>query len=99
LGFRQAEVEETVRVLQDINQGKGDQLYGANPRHEGLNLKDWQGQLAVEDMTLAGHSYGATLAVSPCRMTDHVRDADTKAASGVERGSFKDSSVSQCYHP
>lgn len=64
LDFRQAEVEETIRVLGAINNGKGESIYKMNSRKEGHDLQQWQGRLNMHDITMAGHSFGATLAVS-----------------------------------
>jgi len=63
LDFRQAEVEETVRVLRHINGGRGDNVFAMNPRREGRDLREWQGRLAMNNVTIGGHSFGATLAV------------------------------------
>ncbi|KAF2152748.1 PAF acetylhydrolase [Myriangium duriaei CBS 260.36] len=63
LDFRQAEVEETVKVFRLLNSGKGDGVYQKNSRDEGATLQGWTGKLLVENMTIAGHSYGATLAL------------------------------------
>lgn len=63
LAFREAEVEETVRVLRALNEGKGAKLYRDNPRGEGAGLDRWEGRLDLDAVTLAGHSYGATLVV------------------------------------
>ncbi|KAK3686531.1 hypothetical protein LTR37_019739 [Vermiconidia calcicola] len=63
LGMRQAEVEETVRVLRMINQGHGNDVYGSNPREEGADLAGWQGRLDMGRVVVSGHSYGATLAL------------------------------------
>ena len=63
LAFRQVEVEETVRVLRALNEGKGAELYHDNPRHEGADLERWEGHLDLDSVFLAGHSYGATLAL------------------------------------
>ncbi|KAK5110212.1 hypothetical protein LTR62_006208 [Meristemomyces frigidus] len=60
LAFRQAEIEQTVRILRQINDGVGSDLYRANPRQEGEDLAEWQGRLMVESMVISGHSYGAT---------------------------------------
>jgi platelet-activating factor acetylhydrolase len=65
LDFRQAEVEETVRVLRQLNEGDGGFAYKFNPRQEGQDLKNWAGRLAMDEVTIGGHSFGATLAVSP----------------------------------
>jgi pimeloyl-ACP methyl ester carboxylesterase len=64
LAFREAEVEETIRVLRVIHDGDGAQVRKENPRGEGVSFADWEGRLDVESVTIAGHSYGATLAVS-----------------------------------
>lgn len=63
LAFRQAEVEETVSVLRAINAGKGADIYANNPRNEGSDIAYWEGRLDMTQMMVAGHSYGATLAL------------------------------------
>jgi platelet-activating factor acetylhydrolase len=63
LAMRQAEVEETVRVLTQINDGLGSELFKANPRREGTDLAAWRGRLKMDRMVIGGHSYGATLAL------------------------------------
>lgn len=64
LDFRQAEIQETVRVLRMINDGQGEIVFQLNPRSEGQYMKSWQGRFAMDNITMAGHSYGATGAVS-----------------------------------
>ena len=63
LSFRQAEVEETIRALHVINNGHGQNIYNTNPRQEGQTLSTWRDRLLMEELTIAGHSYGATLAL------------------------------------
>lgn len=63
LDFRQAEVEETVRILQRINHGSGERIESSNSRGEGQHLHRWKGRLAINNATIGGHSFGATLAV------------------------------------
>lgn len=60
LNLRQAEIEETVRVIRLINEGKGQELYEANYKSEGRDLQHWTGKLDTDRMIIAGHSYGAT---------------------------------------
>ncbi|KAI0161452.1 PAF acetylhydrolase [Xylariaceae sp. FL1272] len=60
LNFREAEIEETVNVLRQINDGKGDEVFRSNSRREGSQLSDWAGRLNINEMVMAGHSYGAT---------------------------------------
>jgi len=52
-----------VRVLRKINSGEGSDVFESSPRREGIDLKHWKGRLNTIDMTMSGHSYGATLAL------------------------------------
>ncbi|KAL3466080.1 platelet-activating factor acetylhydrolase, isoform II-domain-containing protein [Aspergillus heterothallicus] len=71
LAFRQAEMEETVRVLRMINAGQGHHVFRHNARGEGTHLAAWKGRLDIERMILAGHSYGATaLPIAGCVALD-----------------------------
>ena len=63
LAMRQAEVEETVNVLRKIDDGLGKDVYTFNSRGEGIALAGWKGRLNMNQMVVAGHSYGATLAL------------------------------------
>jgi platelet-activating factor acetylhydrolase len=63
LEMRQVEVEETLRVLRSIANGKGSEVYGTNTRGEGGHLASWKGRLNLDMVIMAGHSYGATLAL------------------------------------
>ncbi|GAP91039.1 putative 1-alkyl-2-acetylglycerophosphocholine esterase [Rosellinia necatrix] len=60
LNFREAEIEETVRVLRQINNGKGGDIFAQNSRKEGRELDGWTGRLNVNEVIMAGHSFGAT---------------------------------------
>jgi len=61
--FRQAEVEETFKVLQSINNGLGQAVYNNNSRNEGKTLSSWQNHLDLKHLVMGGHSFGATLAL------------------------------------
>ncbi|QIW97997.1 hypothetical protein AMS68_003515 [Peltaster fructicola] len=63
LDMRQAELEETVRVLKELNQGQGRAVYERNLRREGTLLDQWKGRLDFDHVVVGGHSYGATLAL------------------------------------
>ena len=69
LAVRQAEVEEAIRLLKAIDQGHGDSIHDGNPREEGVTLAGWKGRLAVDQVVIAGHSYGATLALQALKDT------------------------------
>lgn len=56
-------MKETIKVLRHINDGRGHLVFADNPREEGKDLKDWRGRLALNNATIGGHSFGATLAV------------------------------------
>jgi platelet-activating factor acetylhydrolase len=60
LAFRQAEIEETIAVLASIHSGRGDAVFMSNSRREGSHLKDWEARLNMTQITIGGHSYGAT---------------------------------------
>ncbi|KAJ8120965.1 hypothetical protein ONZ43_g2467 [Nemania bipapillata] len=60
LNFREAEIERVVRVLRQINKGEGDEVFTQNSRKEGKELGQWTGRLNVDEMIMAGHSFGAT---------------------------------------
>lgn len=62
--LRQAEIEEMVQVLREINDGSGEAVSSANQRGEGRTLGAWKGRLDMDLLVLGGHSYGATGAVS-----------------------------------
>ncbi|KAK3112278.1 hypothetical protein LTR53_011609 [Teratosphaeriaceae sp. CCFEE 6253] len=67
LAYRQAEIEETVRVLRQINDGIGHDIYQTNTRQEGRDLAEWQGRLNLDRVIISGHSYGATGAMQALR--------------------------------
>jgi platelet-activating factor acetylhydrolase len=60
LAFRDAEIKETVRVIQRINADQGNEVYRSNPRKEGQHLSLWSERLDFGHLTVGGHSYGAT---------------------------------------
>lgn len=63
LAFREAEVQETLRVLHRINSGEGAVVHRTNPRAEGQDLAEFRGRLTMDRVVMAGHSFGATLAL------------------------------------
>jgi platelet-activating factor acetylhydrolase len=67
LNFREAEIEEAVRVMKMINSGRGAEVLKQNLRGEGSHLAKWAGRLNTDAMVIAGHSYGATGALQALR--------------------------------
>ncbi|KAI1802318.1 alpha/beta-hydrolase [Daldinia bambusicola] len=67
LDFREAEIEEAVRVLKLINEGHGKEVFKSNMRDEGIDFANWKGRLNTDEMIVAGHSYGATGAMQALR--------------------------------
>lgn len=63
LSMREAEVAETVRVLREINNGRGRAVYQSNMRTEGVELAAWRGRIMWDRIVMGGHSFGATLAL------------------------------------
>lgn len=67
LSFREAEIEEAVRVIRMINDGDGAKVWEQNSYGEGATLAGWAGRLNTDEMIMAGHSYGATGALQALR--------------------------------
>jgi platelet-activating factor acetylhydrolase len=67
LKFREAEIEEAVRVMKMINNGQGAKVWEQNSYGEGATLAGWEGRLNTDEMIMAGHSYGATTALQALR--------------------------------
>jgi platelet-activating factor acetylhydrolase len=87
LAFRQAEIEETVRVLRKINIGQGQSVYKSNPRGEGADLAQWKGRLDTQEMVMAGHSYGATGTLQALKPSpDSQRTLPFKGAVALDPG-------------
>ncbi|KAK1144921.1 hypothetical protein N8T08_004636 [Aspergillus melleus] len=63
LEMRQLEMEETYQVLMQINEGRGHEILSANSRNEGEDLEAWKDRLDLDQLTVGGHSFGATLAL------------------------------------
>lgn len=66
LAYRKAEIEETIHVLRMLANGEGADVFRHNPRGEGEHLSEWRGRLDIDQVILAGHSYGATGALRTC---------------------------------
>jgi platelet-activating factor acetylhydrolase len=63
LAMRQAEVREAVKILKSIDDGRGADIRYLNTRNEGETLRGWKHRIDFSRMTIAGHSFGATLAL------------------------------------
>ncbi|PMD44488.1 hypothetical protein L207DRAFT_579428 [Hyaloscypha variabilis F] len=75
--FRQAEVEETVRVLQELTAGRGQQIHQNNSRNEGQYLTSFTNRLDFANLVMGGHSFGATLALQA------LSDSSISARAGL----------------
>ena len=62
LAFRDADIFECIRILQDINTRGGQDVNDMNrlPNPEGETISSWKGKLDFTRLITAGHSYGAT---------------------------------------
>ncbi|PNP45176.1 hypothetical protein TGAMA5MH_03227 [Trichoderma gamsii] len=60
LAFRDAEILETINILRAINNGHGDDIFTRNSRSEGSHLHSWANRLDFGNLTIGGHSFGAT---------------------------------------
>lgn len=60
LAFRDAEIFHTIKILESINNGHGKDIFTSNPRDQGTTLESWSSRLDMSQLTIGGHSYGAT---------------------------------------
>ncbi|KAL7920092.1 platelet-activating factor acetylhydrolase, isoform II domain-containing protein [Trichoderma austrokoningii] len=67
LAFRDAEMLETINILRAINDGHGADIFRRNSRSEGTHFDRWAGRLDLGNLTIAGHSFGATGALQALR--------------------------------
>ncbi|KAK1983913.1 PAF-acetylhydrolase family member [Colletotrichum cereale] len=80
LAFRQAEIEETIAVLQELHAGKGSAFFANNARGEGRGLAAWESRLNLSRIIIAGHSFGATGAL---QVLKGATSAKNPAVGGV----------------
>lgn len=78
LAFRDAEIEETVSVLQRLGTGEGEKVFSQNYRNEGSHLGDWEQRLNFSEFLIAGHSFGATGALQALKSANKTK-SDEKA--------------------
>ncbi|KIW09102.1 uncharacterized protein PV09_00047 [Verruconis gallopava] len=83
--FRQAEVEETVRVLKAINDGQGVDVYQSNSRGDGQTLANWKGRLDFDKLVIGGHSFGATSALDTIQ-SRQVSNSTVRAGLTLDPG-------------
>lgn len=82
LAFRDAEIQETISVLQKLSDGEGEDVYHNNYRNEGKDLENWTKRLDFSHLIIAGHSFGATGAMQA------LKTANTSTPSKDEGGAF-----------
>ncbi|KAB5549863.1 platelet-activating factor acetylhydrolase [Coniochaeta sp. 2T2.1] len=79
--MRVGEIEEAYHVLTMINDGRGGEVREVNQRKkgtvgssskglEGIDWQDWKGRLHLENVTMAGHSFGGATSVQVIRLGD-----------------------------
>ncbi|KAF2738649.1 hypothetical protein EJ04DRAFT_486123 [Polyplosphaeria fusca] len=60
LAFREAEIQETIRLFKLLNAGHGDLMRNLKPDSPRTALPSFKNRLNMSAVTVAGHSYGAT---------------------------------------
>ncbi|KAF1953153.1 hypothetical protein CC80DRAFT_451140 [Byssothecium circinans] len=60
LNFREAEIQETIRLFDRLNQGTDSKVINLKPDSPESALPGFKGRLNMSAVTVAGHSYGAT---------------------------------------
>lgn len=79
IDMRIAEIKEAYHVITMINEGRGDEVRKVNLRKKGnigssskglngIDWQDWKGRLHMENVTIAGHSFGGATAVEMVRL-------------------------------
>ncbi|KAI5371000.1 putative platelet-activating factor acetylhydrolase, alpha/Beta hydrolase [Septoria linicola] len=81
LAFRDAEIHETISVLQSLNSGKGQDLFRSNYRNEGKDLPAWQTRLDFSHLVIAGHSFGATGAMQALKSANTTSPSTSLSSS------------------
>ncbi|CAK3996254.1 PAF-acetylhydrolase family member [Lecanosticta acicola] len=77
LAYRDAEIQETISVLQSINEGKGDDIFNTNYRQEGRDLPNFEKRLNFSETVIAGHSFGATGAMQALKSANKTSSASS----------------------
>lgn len=88
LAFREAELKETIKVLQKINGGDGETVFHNSSRGEGQDLKNWKNRLDFDHMIVSGHSLGSNLALQALK---GAPSSDVPAAGSIVFDPGKDS--------
>ncbi|KAF6826597.1 platelet-activating factor acetylhydrolase [Colletotrichum musicola] len=76
--MRMAEVQEAYRILEYINDGRGQEVEAMNLRKkgnvassskglEGIDWDDWKGRMFLQGVTMMGHSFGGATTVETLR--------------------------------
>ena len=60
LAFREAEIQETIRLFRLLNAGHGDLIQNLKPNSPRSALPSFTNRLNLSAITVCGHSYGAT---------------------------------------
>ncbi|KAJ4353689.1 uncharacterized protein N0V89_005419 [Didymosphaeria variabile] len=60
LNFREAEIIETIRLFERLNNGEGAKIRNLKPKSPESALPGFEDRLDLAAITVAGHSYGAT---------------------------------------
>jgi platelet-activating factor acetylhydrolase len=60
LNYREAEIQETIRLFGRLNAGGGNDIVNLKPHSPEESLPTFENRLDLDAVTVAGHSYGAT---------------------------------------
>ncbi|EME45377.1 hypothetical protein DOTSEDRAFT_170727 [Dothistroma septosporum NZE10] len=90
LAFRDAEIQETISVLQRLNNGEGHDIFTGNHRKEGKYLEHWKNRLDFSHLTVAGHSFGATGALQALRSANKTSAGSTGYSNPAQGGIILD---------
>lgn len=86
LAFRDAEIQETITILEKLNKGNGEKIYAQNYCKEGRTLPEWENRLNMSQTVIAGHSFGATGAMQALKSAN-------KSTSGSDKSAYRNPAI------
>jgi platelet-activating factor acetylhydrolase len=85
LNFREAEIQETIRLFKRLNAGGGNEIINLKPHSPEESLPSFEDRLDLDAVTVAGHSYGAT-GVLQALKSAHSEDTPINGGIALDPG-------------
>lgn len=85
LNFREAEIQETIKLFGRLNNGDGSDIINLKPHSPEESLPTFQNRLDLNAVTVAGHSYGATGVLQALKAA-HRKDTPINGGIALDPG-------------